>query len=144
MLIGLKGGASPLTWKKIAAEFVRHHFDQLEVENAFIVPIPSRRAHADHAEHWGKALAELTKLPFENPLQHLSRSSQKELSAEQRKAIQFDLGDTFYLGSHIVIVDDILTTGATARAAVEAVMSTVKPPKTIEIWVLAHRQRLAP
>lgn len=144
ILVGLKGGASPESWKKLAVEFLTHHFANLYLSGGLIIPIPSRNERADHAELWGRALSDLMKLRFESPLKHQGLASQKELSAEQRRSIQFDLGDAVNLGSTVVIVDDIFTTGATTHAAVRAVRSAVKPPKTLEIWTLAHRHRLAP
>lgn len=144
LLVGLKGGVSPETWPKLAKEFVAHHFADLHLEDAMIIPIPSRKLARDHAENWGRALADITKVPFENPLKHLSTVSQKELPIELREFIQFDLEPTVDLGSTIVIVDDILTTGSTTKAAIDVVMKSVKPPKTLEIWTVARRHRLAP
>lgn len=144
VLTGLKGGLSGLTWQKLAREFLDHHCGDLHLREACILPIPSKKSSPDHAELWGRTLGQLIQIPFLNPLDHTEIRDQKALSLQERQSIQFDLNDASTLGSQVVIVDDILTTGATTRAAISAIGRLARPPKTIEIWTLARRHRLAP
>ncbi|SFA44433.1 competence protein ComFC [Parageobacillus thermantarcticus] len=102
-------------------EFYRH-FD-----NTFcIVPIPlSDERLYERGFNQAKALAELLALPIYEPLcrRHLEKQSKKSRLERLRTENVFRLSEkTSLRGKHIVLIDDIYTTGTTLRHAAKVLL----------------------
>ncbi|PWU19372.1 MAG: hypothetical protein C5B49_05910 [Bdellovibrio sp.] len=165
LVSALKGGRSRGSWKILAHHFIRHHgmdLDHLKnIQDLAIVPVPSSKPdRRDHAFHWGEALAGTFQAPFLSPLRRKSSGNfeqpQKRLNRQKRVTGRMifepanpsqdpsspracDGSDAH--ASQVVLVDDIITTGATTKSAAEALNSIQN--EVLEIWTLAYRSRLA-
>ncbi|WP_244402828.1 ComF family protein [Parageobacillus sp. KH3-4] len=107
--------------EEFCREFYRH-FD-----NTFlIVPIPlSAERLYERGFNQAKALAELLALPIHESLcrRHLEKQSKKSRLERLRTENVFRLSEKAPLqGKHIVLIDDIYTTGATLRHAAKVLL----------------------
>ena len=95
----------------------------------------------DHAHQWSLALETTFQCESKELLQFTQSPSnphsQKQLSKGERLKRKMELRQASQLSSstHYIFVDDVLTTGATAWAAYEA----LNKPKNFEVWVIAYR-----
>ena len=97
-----------------------------------LVPVPSAKAR-NHARGFADALARLTGWPVAEPLRVMAAREQKALDREGRARREFALqGDSY---RHVLLIDDVVTTGATCRAAWAALS-----PRTCEAWCLLDRR----
>ena len=99
---------------------------------------PAKEGTADHAFCLAKAFAELTghALALRLKAQPLSSSKQKLKTVLERRKIDFSPAP---LGlKNVIFMDDILTTGSTARAAYKALNN----PPVFKIFTLAWRQNV--
>ena len=98
--------------------------------NAVIVPVPLHRARLrqrgyDQALELAKPLAAARGLSLRDDLLHRARATaaQSRLHADQRKRNlrnAFDIDASARLPAGVVLVDDVMTTGATLHAAAKA------------------------
>ncbi len=96
-----------------------------------LVPVPAspaavRRRGFDHARDITRALARMTSASIATPLRSADRRDQRELGIEERfanRAGAFSVVGPGSVPSCAVLVDDVLTTGATADAAARALLS---------------------
>lgn len=108
------------------------------------VPVPSVRGRPDHAFYFAKALAKSLDGEFAPILRRMDRTQQHSKSRQERRNVEFKLSEIFThsnpFAGRTVIVDDVLTTGETAKAAIAALQA--KHP--IEVWVVARRSLASP
>lgn len=139
--------AEPL-WHEIARYFI----SQKSVSKKTIfVPIPSQKKRC-HSQYFAQALAEqsggtvMTLLKIDDS----DEIEQKAKSREQRHKIRFSLNEEFteqinqmqglYLS--LIIVDDVITTGASFEAAYNVLKTAKLCPKDIELWTAFRREPL--
>ena len=149
LLHSLKGGANSGVWRKLVREEVRPLVPH-RARHVVVVPIPSRnpKNRQDHAWRLAQALAELRGFEFEPNLirEPGSIEEQKRLTRKLRvRSTAFKwqpvsqptkLPGVEASGKiHHVLVDDVITTGETMRAAVHA----MGDHRRISIWCLACR-----
>src|SRR5262249_8267949 len=100
------------------------------------VPIPSRGPN--HAAGLAKALSEWSGFPVREALHLTEDRVQKRLSRQHRQEIHFECLTPVKckIPRRTIVIDDIVTTGATARAAYRALGSQ---PFT-QVWCLMDRR----
>lgn len=148
LIRALKGSGNDKLWCVYAEAFLRQNL--LEVGNSrpkqiLLVPAPSRHREKDHAFCFTQALVhEGVGLELYNCLARPQATGvQKKRSRSQREKVTLEWAENFTLkefrarsaGKHIVFVDDVVTTGATARAAWQA----LDRPRDFAVWALAQR-----
>lgn len=145
-LVGaLKQGKRPSTWRHLSKLFVDHHLQGFpDLRGGYVLPLPSKGGLLqDHSYWWAAALAKTLNLPFGAHLRVTVGGGQKNRSREARKGIRMESSETPPPAASLyILVDDVLTTGATSRAAMEALSRSGL--NHFEIWTLALRSRLAP
>lgn len=120
--------------------FFAHGFDCLPIQAiTTIAPRPQnlRRRGFDHAALIARALSHRLSLPYLKFLHVSAVKDQRGLSRDQRsknmaQAFIFDQGAAIYHAEHILLIDDVITTGATVRSAV----SVLKEVGGLKVYVL--------
>ncbi len=109
------------------------------VKNACFVPIPpSTEGQRDHADYLAKSLAQVSDQKFQRCLRwKVKGSSQKTKTRIERMAVKIELTQKIDGQVTYILVDDVVTTGSTAKAAIEALGSD----KNIELWTVACRPK---
>ena len=134
----LKQGGPSFIFKKMGLEmFSRfvHRFPQFQNKKINFVPAPRSNTYKkDHAYLFAQTLSYY----FGGILQPILYKRKKHLfqkskSRKERALIQFETSKHLNLEEPIVFVDDVLTTGCTARSAYKA----LKKPKHFFIFTLA-------
>ncbi len=107
-----------------------------------IIPVPlhrkrKRKRGYNQAEILAKELGKLSDIPVDTKFVRRNKFTrpQKELDAKARKdnlKKAFTVDETKYRGKHILIIDDIYTTGATINAVAELLLSKT----TCKVWFL--------
>lgn len=115
------------------------------LKKTVFIPIPSRK-NRKHSLYFASGLAErfngdvIPALRFSN----INLTEQKQKSKAERRKIQFSLNEEFTerlrLASQIVLVDDVITTGASYEAAYNVLQSQRVCPENIELWAAFHRE----
>ena len=135
----LKGGGPNFIFKRMALEcFPRFLYTRgfPEKTDLIFVPAPaSGSSSSDHALELAHALCFYFGGKVSSVLRKVSRFSQKFKDKTDRSQIQFFSCQPLKDG-HIIFVDDVLTTGATARAAFKA----LNHPKNFVICTLAWKR----
>ncbi len=134
LLHSLKGSADPERWLPLAQLFVRQFRSS---PTAQLLPVPGQTA--DHAAGWAQALSLASGLKLAPPLlRRLNESSwiQKRLVRRERQKIRFAATQPCMKYTPLVLVDDVITTGSTARA----VYTALNRPLGFEVWCLVDRR----
>lgn len=102
-----------------------------------LIPAPSSNFQKqDHAFVFAQKLGELTGWPMKSCLQKVSAGSQKHLDKKGRQAVKLVANEKISDDQPVIFVDDVVTTGATAKAAYLA----LGKPKNFFVIALAYRQ----
>lgn len=114
-------------WKSLsqrAAQTWSSHLNvtqgKLQWKNTIVVPAPGVKRN-DHAFALASALSEWTGLPLEDGLMRVNPERQKSKARTDRWRLRFESKVNFTTtNKHFILVDDVVTTGATVLAAKEA------------------------
>ena len=128
LVMALKGKDQSEPWLELATWFVQQFPAPRE---GVIIPVPG-----PHALGWGRALAHWTGLPLREALMKTTLRENKALARAERSKLRFHLKSQVRSCTKYIIVDDIITTGATARAAYGA----LGRPRNCEVWCLMDRR----
>lgn len=142
----LKGNRSEKQWHHYAEEFLRRRWIERATKKAYLlVPAPSRDGKNDHAQHFVNGLvAAHAGLELYNCLSRdCGAGSQKKRKRSERQRTTMEWAENITqadfnakaAGKHIIFVDDVVTTGSTARAA----WRTLGKPRDFAVWALAQR-----
>ncbi len=137
--------AEPL-WCEIARYFISLKGISIDRKIIFI-PIPSRKSRK-HSLYFAQALAEQcggSVLPLLR-IDTADVTEQKTKTKEQRRKISFNLNEEFTeqmrSDQMIVVVDDVMTTGASFEAAYNVLKTLKVCPKNIELWTAFRRETM--
>lgn len=137
----LKQGGPDFIFKRLGLEMLSRFINIPlwdKKQYPIFIPSPSRtKKREDHAFMLAQALS----FYFNGELQPIlirdqSSLPQKKKSKRERTHIQIKRKDSLFLKRPLVFVDDVLTTGATARA----VFQTLNKPNNFSIFTLAWRR----
>jgi len=140
--------AAVLPLADLMAETLLTFIPETEVtrKNYLVVPIPTatsrvRQRSFDHTEHLAARLSKILNLSANTTLKRLGQSRQvgakREIRAKQAAGNYYIFNASAIRGRHILLIDDVLTTGATLRAATAALRKA--GAKTVDALVFAKR-----
>jgi predicted amidophosphoribosyltransferase len=134
LIHGLKGGTPFMVLSDLARELSERYV--LEGDTV-IVPVPSSKVgEKDHAFIMAKIISESQGLEFWNGLEWKNkRRNQKFLNKTERFVSEMKMTQKLSSKKRVILIDDLVTTGATAVAAFKA----LKGLNQIEVWSLACR-----
>lgn len=139
----LKSPVAEFYWQKLAGDFILHH-QITTASDLVIVPIPSSR-NRKHSMYFALALAKnLQGKVYPALVAPVDSREQKEKRKAQRTEISFMFNEEFTEAIRqartLVLVDDVITTGASYEAAYNVLKNMDVLPENIELWTAFHRQ----
>lgn len=142
-ILYLKGGGAGWVWRYYAKIFAKKIVGTITTSSPlYIVPAPpKRKGQKDHAYIWGEALAEALGGRLVPCLPRVSKRHQRFADIGERSSVEMKVLEKYSNnvdlsgGAHWIFVDDVVTTGATAQAAFQALGC----PGNFQVWALAHR-----
>lgn len=139
MLLNQMKGSAPKSLYASYAQRICDRLPQIQFkDDTAIVPCPSRGDRI-HALLLAEAFAKQLSLPVLDILELADPAKdQKGRTKSERQHIRMRLKQTTGI-RHVIFIDDIVTTGATAKAARLALRSV----EGFEVFCLAHRRHLA-
>jgi len=134
LIHGLKGGTPEDVVRKISLEIT---FRESRRKDLIIVPVPSSKVgERDHAYQIANIVSQELKVDLWNGLKWEAKSTnQKFLKKSERFENSMIKTSNLPKGKQVILIDDLVTTGATASAAFKAIKSL----NQIEVWALACR-----
>lgn len=132
VMAALKRKSDADFWRPFAVSLTLY-YGQLSSKTT-LVPVPSLREN--HALGLAKALQSIHGCQLVDGLQVTRRIELKNLNRLEREQQLFKLENSCRDYRDVVIVDDIVTTGATARAAFQA----LGRPQSCQVWCLSDRR----
>lgn len=140
----LKSPLAESLWHELSRYFVPpEHLKN----NVIFIPIPSRKKRK-HSLYLAQGLAEKLGGEVIEALQTSALDSleQKQKSKTERRKITFTLNEEFTerlrLAPTIVLVDDVITTGASYEAAYNVLKNHQVCPENIELWTAFYREAI--
>lgn len=141
LIYAMKGGWGPALADKFAEDLSFARASLPLRPKAFTVTLPPRRLgrERDHAWHLAERFARLWRAPLWDGLEiepdSYAHLPQKRKTAVERRKRRFRAHHEPPSEMAWVMIDDVVTSGATARAVYEA----IGRPKQFEVWTLAAR-----
>lgn len=134
LIHALKGGTPKDVLQRLSIEMCMKFFTQ---KDCIVIPVPSSKVgEKDHAFYMAKTISETLDLELWDGLIWQNKiGNQKFLKKTERFVSQMEKTERINCKKHIILIDDLVTTGATALAAHKA----IKGLNQIEVWALACR-----
>ncbi len=136
LMMTLKGGRLASAYDYYAEKLIRRS-KPINLQDSILVPCPSKKGRR-HSQALADSFSRLLGLPVCDILRPTSETSQKERLKSDRQKLSFTLSASVPQ-KHVIFIDDIVTTGATADAAASVLMCR----SGFEVWCLAQRRQLA-
>lgn len=123
-------------WNQLSFDFIQKHKINYE-ENRVLVSLHSTSPNRTHAQDWGFGLSQYLGCEHHTILKKVTKEVQKKKTKNERsQLLLLPIVDISYLKhKKVIFVDDVVTTGATLKAAYEA----LGEPKKFECWAMVTR-----
>lgn len=134
LIHGLKGGTPRDVIHQLTLELSKRY----SVDNkTVIIPVPSSKVgESDHAKSMAEIISKDHNLELWDGLRWRRKTrNQKFLNKTERFVAEMILVEKLPINKRVILIDDLVTTGATAQAALKA----LKGLNNIEVWSLACR-----
>jgi predicted amidophosphoribosyltransferase len=134
LIHGLKGGTPKKVLETLSLEFSNRFTADRET---VVIPVPSSKVgEKDHSYVMAKVISEGQNLELWDGLEwKYKKTNQKFLSKTERFVSEMRTTKSLSIQRRVILIDDLVTTGATAMAAYKA----FKGLNQIEVWSLACR-----
>ena len=143
VLMSLKGPRRSLFFKVLAKEFFMRvqYLSPLKRDHPLIlIPCPSKNFSKDHGFFWAQALGEQLNLPVQqalSPLDSHANQKTKNLSLRGERKFLLTIDEYSLRNKNLVFVDDVVTSGATSKAAYLA----LGKPEPFMVWSIFWRKK---